>query len=207
MRFMKSVIAATLALPMVAVAQADSTRSQQGRTMLSFGLGVTGTREASVVSGQTTARTTGQLASLSFTHFVSPGIAFDIAGAVLDADASTGYSNTSAAAVTALVFGLSYSPPKLALTKSMRPYVSAAIGPYIHFQSETSAYGSAQTSLQSHVGARLGAGMNVYFARILALQLEGNYHSVKPFDTVNGATRNPTGWSMTVGLGLAWGGK
>src|SRR5439155_1192569 len=130
-----------------------------------------------------------------------------IAGAVLDADASTGFNNSSAAAVTALVFGLAYSPPKLALTKSMRPYVTAGVGPYTHFQSETSSGGSTSTTMQSHFGARFGAGMNVYFARILALQLEGNYHSVKPFDTLNGVTKDPTGLSMTVGLGLAWGGK
>jgi len=143
---------------------------------------------------------------MAFSHYVSPGIAFDIAASVLDADASTGFNSATTNAVTALLFGLSYSPPQLAVTKGMRPYVSAAMGPYTHVQAEKF-NGSNSTTVQSHVGARFGAGMNISFAHIFALQIQGDYHSVRPFDSVNGVTRDPAGPSMSIGFGFGWGGK
>jgi hypothetical protein len=180
--------------------------SQEGRTIITFGLGLTGTREASVGGGHTSASATGQLVSMAFSHYVSPGIAFDMAASVLEADASTGFNSATTNAVTALLFGLSYSPPQLAFTKGMRPYVSAAMGPYTHVQAEKF-NGSNSTTVQSHVGARFGAGMNISFAHIFALQIQGDYHSVRPFDSVNGVTRDAAGPSMSIGFGFGWGGK
>jgi hypothetical protein len=180
--------------------------SQEGRTIITFGLGLTGTREASVGGGNTTARATGQLVSMAFSHYVSPGIAFDMAASVLEADASTGFNSATTNAVTALLFGLSYSPPQLAFTKGMRPYISAAMGPYTHVQAEKF-NGSNSTTVESHVGARFGAGLNISFAHIFALQIQGDYHSVRPFDSVNGVTRDPAGPGMSIGFGFGWGGK
>ena len=181
-------------------------RSQQGRTMMMFGLGLTGERLLLDHPGQTSARTTGQLASFSFTHYIAPSVAFDLAAAVLDADATHGFYSSTATGVTTLLFGLSYSPSWLALTKNMRPFVSAAVGPYFHIESQQGP-GNASTSVVSHTGGRFSGGMNIFFARILALQIQGDYHNVKPFDTVGGGQRDPSGLSMSVGLGFAFGGR
>ena len=205
MRFASALLAVVVSVPAVASAQAPDSLSQQGRRILALGLGVTGTREASATAGGTEARATGALLSLGYSQFVGPVLAIDISAAALDADASVGYGNAEASAITALLLGLSYSPRSLGLTPAVRPFVSAAFGPYFHHQSDASGGYGGYSSIEAHAGARVGAGARFHVARHLALLVEGNYHVVEGFETDSGAKRDPSGLGLTFGLGFTWG--
>jgi hypothetical protein len=175
--------------------------------MIIGSFGLTGTREAAAGAGQTTARATGPLGSLTYAHFVTPRAGFEIAAAVLDADASASYANNRAAAVTAFLVGLTFSPASLALSRTVRPFVSAAVGSYSHHVADVSAGATTEARSQSQAGGRLGAGINFFVARHFAMQLAADYHAVAPFDAVNGVEKDVSGLGLTFGLALAWGGK
>src|SRR4051812_14013657 len=109
---MRTGIAAALCvLPFLASAQVPELPDSlniRGRNILSGAVGLTGTRDAAATSTQASARATGQVASLSFTHFVRASLGVEVAAAVLDAEASAQATSASADAITALLLGLNY---------------------------------------------------------------------------------------------------
>jgi hypothetical protein len=137
---------------------------------------------------------------------VRPTVAVEISAAILDADASTSGARVHANVVTPILFGLSVSPRSLALSTSIRPYLSAAAGPYIHSVSDE--FGaSTSASVETVLGARLAAGANWFVSRHFVIGLEGNYHAVGKFDRPDAATENPSGFGMSMSFGFAWGGR
>jgi hypothetical protein len=197
---------ATLAVPPSARAQSSDTLSLQGKSFFAFGVGLTGPRDARNAGATQTVHASGQLASMSFTHFARPSLAIDLSTAVLDVDAVDSPAVQRANAIIPVLLGVSYSPRALAISRSIRPYASIAAGPYIHTVAQSSFLGqSAATEVVP--GARAGAGVNWYVARHFLLQLEGNYHAIGRFGTPDPATRNPGGFGVSAGFGLGWGGS
>ena len=135
-----------------------------------------------------------------------PTVAVEISAAALNADASTSGARVHANIVTPILFGLSVSPRALALSTSIRPYLSAAAGPYIHSVSDE--FGtSTSASVEAVPGARLAAGANWFVARHFVMGLEGNYHAVGKFDQPDALTEKASGFGMSLSLGFAWGGR
>jgi hypothetical protein len=193
------------ALPEVSTAQQADSLSQQGRRILSVGLGVTSAANASAsTTGQVSSDATGGVASISYVQYVSPTLAFEVGATVLDASASLDYSGTRSSATSALLLGLSYSPRLVALTPSIRPFVSAAIGPYFLHKAATGIGGAAASS-ESQVGGRFGAGTRFHVARHFALVVEGDYHALGAFASDDSGAENRSGFSLMLGLGVAWG--
>jgi hypothetical protein len=205
-RFHRLVLPA-LVLPAALAAQSPENSSLRGRHMLVGSLGLAGTREASAGPGATTARASGTVASIAYKHYVTPRTGFEIAAAVLEADASSSHDNTRATAVTAFLFGLNFSPASLALSASVRPFLSAAVGSYSRHVAEVSTRATTAARTESQVGARLGVGMNFFVARHFALQLAGDYHAVQPFDAVDGVENDASGFGLSFGLAFVWGGR
>jgi hypothetical protein len=199
------VAVALAALPVASTAQQADSLSQQGRRILSVGLGVTSSANASAsTTGQVSSDATGGVASISYVQYVSPTLAVEVGATVLDASASLDYSGTRSSATSALLVGLSYSPRLAALTPSIRPFVSAAIGPYFLHQAATGVGGAAASS-ESRIGGRVGVGTRFHVARHLALVVEGDYHAVGGFASADSGAENRSGLSLTLGLGFAWG--
>jgi hypothetical protein len=203
MRFSPLILVAAIGVPALARAQvAPDTLSLLGRSTISFGFGLTGARSATASIGGASTHTTGQLGSIAFAHWVRPTVAVEISAAALDADATTSGGGVHANVVTPILFGLSVSPRSLALSTSIRPYLSAAAGPYIHSVSDL---GGA--SVETVPGARLAAGANWFISRHFVMGVEGNYHAVGTFDQPDALTEKPSGFGMSVSFGFAWGGR
>lgn len=207
MRLACFVVASALAVPAgVHAQQASDSLSLAGRSTISLGLGLTGSRKASAAPGTAMTHASGQVASIAFSHWVRPSVAIDISAAVLDADTYASIGHASNNAVTPILFGLSVSPASLAISRSVRPYVSAAAGPYIH--TFTDAVGAQTTSsVDTQFGARFAAGANWFAARHFVVGLEGNYHAVSEFEQPGGLTTRPSGFGMSLSLGFAWGAR
>jgi hypothetical protein len=207
MRFSSLILATALVAPAVARAQsAPDTLSLLGRSTISLGFGLTGARTATAGVGQTSTHTTGQVGGIAFSHWVRPTVAVEISAAALNADATTSGAHTHANVVTPVLFGLSVSPRALALSTSIRPYLSAAAGPYIHSVADD--FGAASTaSVETVLGGRLAAGANWFVARHFVMGLETNYHAVSKFDHPDALTENASGFGMSLSFGFAWGGR
>lgn len=207
MRLTPSLLVAALLLPGAARAQATvDSLNLIGRSTLLFGVGLLGSRDASAAAGGTGAHASGEIASISFTHWVRPSIAAEISTGVLGANATAGFGGARTNTITPVLFGLSFSPRVLALSKSVRPFVSAAVGPYIHSSSDASGAG-ANASSESVAGARLVAGANLFVSRHFMLAVSGDYNAVGRFSRLDAVSEHPSGFGMSFALGFAWGGQ
>jgi hypothetical protein len=206
MRLTSLILVAVTGVPVLARAQATSdTLSLLGRSTISVGFGLTGARSTTAGVGGTSTHTTGQLGAIAFSHWVRPTVAVEISAAALDADATTSGARVHANVVTPILFGVSVSPRSLALSTSIRPYLSAAAGPYIHSVSDE--FGaSTSASVETVPGARFAAGANWFVSRHFVVGVEGNYHAVGKFDQPDALTEKPSGFGMSMSFGFAWGG-
>jgi hypothetical protein len=177
-----------------------------GRTNIMFGIGLTGARSATASSGLASTHTTGEVGSFAFNHWVRPEVGVLVSASLLNADATASGGTESSNVITPILFGVSYSPRALALTPSLRPFVSAAVGPYIHTVSNANV-NTASTTSESVAGARFAAGTNWFVGRHFMLSLEGDYHAVGQFSRQDAATSKASGFGMSFGLGFSWGGK
>ena len=203
----RSALLLVIAVPALGRAQsAADTLDLAGRTNIMLGIGLTGARDATASPGLESTHTTGEVGSLAFNHWVRPEIGVLISASVLNADATSSGGSASTNAITPILFGVSYSPRALALTTSLRPFVSAAAGPYIHTVSNAGP-GTASSTSESVAGARFAAGANWFVARHFMLSLEGDYHAVGEFSRQDAATSKASGFGMSFGLGFSWGGK
>ena len=207
MRFTTSVFVLAIGVPLMAGAQVD-TLSLTGRSNLMLGIGLTGQRHTTASGSQAsvTTTTTGEAGSFSFNHWVRPEIGVVISASLLSASSSAGVSSSgaSASAIFPLLFGISYSPRALALSPSIRPFVSLSAGPYIHTLSDAKLFDVSHTS-ETVLGARLSAGANWFVARHFTVSVEGSYHAIGEFERQDAVAKNPSGFGMNVGFGFAWG--
>lgn len=206
MRVKTFALLVALGLPVVLSAQAIDTLSLTGRSSINLGFGLTGVRDASVTPNGASTHTSGEAGSIGFMHWVRPEVAVSIGASVLSADASAVNSGAHANAVTALLVGVSYAPSALALTRSLRPYVSAAAGPYMH-TAETAGALSASSTTETVAGARLAGGINWFAARHFMMAFEGNYNAVGSFDRPDTPSSKPSGFGMSLTFGVSWGGR
>lgn len=197
---------AVAAVPYAVSAQTTSdTLSLQGRSIIGFGVGLNSTHSASQTpSGQEA--TSNGVASLNFTHFTRPSVAFEISAAVLDASATNTFSNQTASGVTSLLAGVRYAPEAVALSSTLRPYVSVLVGPYFNNFAKSAGYTGTATS-ESVFGTKFGAGADWFMSRHLSLQLEAAYDAIGHFDHEEVLAHKPGGFAMTAGFGVAWGGR
>ena len=206
MRFSSLILAATVAVPAVARAQsAPDTLSLLGRSTISLGFGLTGARTATAGVGETSTHTTGQVGGIAFTHWVRPTVAVEISAAALNADASTSGARVHANIVTPILFGVSVSPRALALSTWIRPYLSAAAGPYIHSVSD--AFGaSASASVRSGSGCAARRRHElVQYSRHFLMGLEANYRAVGKFDQPDALTEKASGFGMSLAFRVCLG--
>jgi hypothetical protein len=207
MRLISSALLLSIALPVVSAAQTD-TLSLAGRSNLMLGIGLAGERSATASTSQASVTRKGEAASFSFNHWVRPELGILVSASMLGSSATAGFGRGGAAAnaIFPILFGLSYSPRALALSPSIRPFVSAAAGPYVY-----TAAGATTTAAENYsetaLGSRLGAGANWFVARHFTVLVEANYHAIGKFERQDAVTRDPSGFGLNVGFGFAWGNR
>jgi len=206
MRLRPLVVAAGLVVPGAAFAQAADSLNLQGRSVIVLGIGLTGSREATASATGVTTHADGDVGSIGFRHFVTPRAAVEITAAFSSASATTVAGRLEANAVTPILFGLRVAPRALALGPSLRPFVSAAAGPFVHSMAAAFA-ASASDQLETAPGARVAAGADWLIGRHFELGVAGSYDAVGTFDHPDATTRGASGFGMTLAFGVAWGGR
>jgi hypothetical protein len=206
MRYKSLRILIPLLVPSLVVAQGSDTLSLAGKNIISIGVGLTGARDNVATGTQSSTHATGEVGYLGFSHYVHPQAAVDITAAVLSTDTfaqgSTSHTNT----ITPILFGIHYSPEPLALSRSFRPFLSIAAGPYIHTIADATNT-TATTTTETAAGARFGAGADWFVARHFMLRAEGEYHAVSSFDHPDALTDHASGFGFGFGMGFVWGGR
>ncbi len=182
------------------------TLSLLGRKSISLGFGLTGARSTSASGGTVATHTDGQVGSLAYNQYIRRQLGIEIEVAVLNTDSFVQAGRTHTNSITPVLFGFTLAPAPFAITRTVRPFFAAAVGPYIHTVSDVSAIG-VSTTTETVAGARFGAGINWYAARHFLLSVEGKYHAVGDFDHPDAATEKASGWGISLGVGFVWGGR
>jgi outer membrane protein with beta-barrel domain len=198
----------SLFVPGLALAQrSDDTLSLAGKNIISLGFGLTGARDATATGTQSSTHATGELGYIGYAHYVHPQAAVEINVGVLSTDTFEQAGRSHANTITPVLFGVRYSPEPVALTRSLRPFLSLGAGPYVHTVADASDFGTVSSTTETAAGARLGAGIDWYVARHFMLRAEGDYHAVGSFEHPDALTENASGFGFGFGMGFVWGGR
>lgn len=206
MRFTALRILIPILVPTLLTAQGSDTLSLAGKNIVSIGIGLTGARDNNVTGNQTSTHATGEVGYLGFAHYVHPQAAVDITVAVLNTDTFEQGGSSHTNTITPILFGIHYSPEPLALSRTFRPFLSIAAGPYVHTVADAN-FGSTTTTTETAAGARFGAGADWFVARHFMLRAEGEYHAVSSFDHPDALTEHASGFGFGFGVGFVWGGR
>ena len=87
------------------------------------------------------------------------------------------------------------------MPKTLRPFVSASVGPYVGLDTEIRDGIVADTAVAT-AGSLFGAGMDFQFSRFFVLGAQAGYHVMADFSRPVGGKLNYNGF--TLGLGLHW---
>ena len=198
----------SLFVPALAFAQrSDDTLSLAGKNLITLGVGLTGARDASATTTQSSTHATGGLGYLGYGHYVNPQAAIEINFEVLSTDTFEQAGRSHVNTITPVLFGVRWSPAPVALSRTLRPFVSLGAGPYVHTVADDSNFGAATTTTETAAGARFGAGVDWYVARHFMLRAEGDYHAVGSFEHPDALTENASGFGFGFGMGFVWGGR
>jgi len=207
-RFTRLAIAMMLVVPVAAHAQSSDSLSLQGRSNVTIGLGLTGSHNATAsASGVASNTSSWELGSIAFHHWIRPQVAMLVEIDAMSEDNLATPTGSHSNEITPLLVGFRYSPRAVAITRSLRPYASAAAGAYFHSMSETSIVGTASASTETAPGARLAVGSDWFAARYFVVSVEGAYHAIGSFGHPDVATEMAHGFGASLAFGFAWGGN
>ena len=211
-RFTRLLPLVAVLVPAVAFAQRSNERyadtlSLASRNIISLGFGLTGARDASTTGTQATTHATGELGYLGYEHYVHPQAAIDISAGVLSTDTFAQAGRSHVNTITPILFGVRYSPEPIALSRTLRPFLSLAAGPYVHTVADASDLIAASSTNETAAGARFGAGADWFVARHFMLRAEADYHAVGSFEHPDALTEHASGFGFGLGMGFVWGGR
>lgn len=164
---------------------------------------------------ETTNASTGLMSSLAFQYFFKNYMSFRLsAGALVvsvDSKVSTNiaaFENVSVknevATVVPVLAGINFYPLQLSDEKTVMPYISASIGPYIgiYNRSEVSALSvEEETIVETVFGSRLGAAVDFRMG-FFKIGVNANYHFVSEFSQPIGSEKDYSGPEYSLLLGF-----
>lgn len=159
----------------------------------------------------TEVRANGAIGTLSYAYWVAPEWTIGISLGLLDAKVGTAVSpgevSSEAAAVTAVLVGAAYHPAGLAPAPTLRPYVSAAVGPYVGSATNSLVGASVTTESVSEAaaGLRVLAGAELFLGRRFEAGIALGYHLVGDFERPIGDDTNYSGPEFSAGVGVLLG--
>lgn len=110
-------------------------------------------------------------------------------------------------AVTSVLFGVKYYLPRSTYGTSVRPFLKAAVGPFMGRQSATMFFGFviADSRSETAFGGQLGGGVDFVLSRRFLLGVNLGYNLMSDFDQPIGGSNNYSGPEFSFGLSLLLG--
>ena len=222
-----SIVALLLILPLSAAAQNLSLTEQTpaighpayntlaGKHRIELGVGllskISSSTEISYGNSTTKSEANGLLGSISYSYWLEDHVSVHITTGVMDVDATTAAHGldtyVEASTVTPLLFGVKYQLSRQPIGNAMRPYVSAAVGPYFGFNSNVRSGEDSEVRSYSEaaLGSRIGAGADLVLSRHFTLGVGAGYHFVSDFSERIGAEKNYSSPDFSIAFGVVFG--
>jgi hypothetical protein len=166
------------------------------------------------VSGEgvtTETSTNGFSGSLSYEYWVKQEVSVGVDVGLIAAESATsagaGGVTSKSAAVIPVLFGIAYYPKQLALSPTMRPGGSLAVGAYVGSASNTQASTTvgSESVIETVLGLRVRAGVDWFLGDWFKLGISAGYHFVSEFDEQIGSERDYSGPEFSFGIGVLLG--
>jgi hypothetical protein len=165
-----------------------------GRTRVQIGFGVSGISASSTVARDFVHMGHGWEGA-AVMYWVRPDVALALDIGVTDLAVESTPTTDRTSGTFAFLAGGRYYPP---LSGIVRPYASAAIGPFDDFDVVDGVTGSVGGSTGTHFGGTLGGGVDMLFGPHFTLGLDGRVALV---------TDRSSHFGATVTFGWMWGGR
>lgn len=193
----------------------QNARSLTGRHIIAVNAGLLGgTVAANVAPGDVSAETStsGAVGFVGYEYGVRADLTLGVTVGVLDSGVSAsverGEVESESSVVAPILFGVTYYPAALAISRKVCPFVSLAAGPYVGSATNTivGSTVASRTVSDTAVGSRLVGGIDWFISQRFKLGAEAGYHFVGDFDERIGRHDNYSGPEFSLGLGVMLGG-
>jgi outer membrane protein W len=180
----------------------------EGSSCVELNVGLWSASKASNVvsiSGvQTEAKTGAFVGGISFSHLLQEYLSVTLSAGLLAGKASSSVNVLSVtqhvSSVVPVLLGVRYYAFESAAAGEVRPYLSAAVGPYIGSEVNNTLL-AQETRTETAFGGRLGAGIDFFVSNHVKLGADAGYHLMTDFDAPVGARSNYNGGNFTLGVG------
>lgn len=202
----------TIAVILLSIIMSTVSTSQElslnGRSAIELNLGFWGGAKASTTIGPTSIRseagTNGFTGSVGYSYWLKEHLTLTFTAGLQSAQASSTVSISNAtqqsSAVVPLLLGLRFYVPEPQPGENVRPYLSAAVGPYIGSEAANTPL-SQQAHVETAAGGRLGLGIDFFPGNHFKLGGSLGYHLMTDFATPIGARKNYNGAEFCLGAG------
>jgi Outer membrane protein beta-barrel domain len=182
--------------------------SLKGRSALELNMGFWGgsnTSNTITTNGiRSEAKTNGFLGGILYSHWIQEQVSATLSIGFLAGEATSTVSfsgiNQHASIIVPVLIGVNYYLFNPAQEDAVRPFVSAAIGPYIGSETNNtilSQYAHSETAF----GARFGAGIDILLGDHFKLGASAGYNVMSDFKNTVGAKSNYNGMDVLIGIG------
>jgi outer membrane protein W len=196
----------TTVLPSVAAFAQEY--SLKGRSALEINMGFRGGVNASntmTTKGiQSEAKTNGFLGGIQYSHWIQEHLSATISAGFLagEATSSVSFSGTyqRSSVIIPVLIGVNYYFFNPDQEDAVRPFVSAAIGPYIGSETNNTLL-SQNVHSETAWGGRFGAGIDFILGNHIKLGADAGYNVMTTFGNTIGAKSNYNGIDALIGIG------
>jgi hypothetical protein len=180
----------------------------KGRSAIELNFGLWGGVEASnTVSGtgiKSVANTSGFTGGLGYTYWLREHLSLTLTAGLLSAQASSTVSlfnvTQQSSTVVPLLLGIRFYVPTPEPSDNLRPFISAAIGPYFGSEVKNTVL-SQEARKETAFGGRLGAGFDFLLGNYFKLNAQADFNFMSDFNTTIGARKNYNGGDFSFGVG------
>jgi len=144
---------------------------------------------------------------LQFAHWLREYLAITVSASLLSGKVSTTVSLLSVtqkvSSVAPVLLGVKYYPFESAADGEVRPYLSAAVGPYVGSE-ESNTVLAQESRTETAFGGRLGAGVDFLVTDHFKFGANAGCNVMADFDLPVGARSNYNGVDFQMGVGYVF---
>lgn len=208
-----TVLIAVATLLQAGLAQADPLE-RRSRIEMKAGLWMMGSRMTSEIGAggvETTTENSGPVGIVAYSYWIQENLAFTSTFSILSVELKSKISalgvGTNTSGVYSVSVGVRYYVPKSTYKTSWRPYVAAAVGPYVgaETKSEVGMTVVTESHTETAIGGYLGGGLDIEVGHHFMLGISTGYHLITDFTESVGSRKNFSSPEFAFGISYLFG--
>lgn len=180
------------------------------RSGIELNIGVwTGGVSTSISPGgvQTETKLGAFIGGILFTHWLQENLSVTLSAGLLAAKASSTVSiggiDQQASSVAPLLIGARFYVPYPEPDAQVRPFLSAAVGPYVGSEAKSTLF-AQEAHTETSFGGRLGGGIDFILGDHFKLGANAGYNMMADFSASVGGRKNYNGGDFSIGIGYVF---